>query len=66
MSPQILTDRQIDWCLRNIRSFSNAWHDVQSAQAHRLEVYRRLGVEPGSVLMPTRGLEAPALCERHL
>jgi len=52
--PQVLTDRQIAWCRRNIKSFSEAWQNVQNADAHRLEVYKRLGVEPGTV-PPRRG-----------
>ena len=48
---QILTDRQIAWCRQNIKSFSEAWQNVQKADAHRLEVYKKLGLEPGAVLV---------------
>ena len=47
--PQILTDRQIDWGRKNIRSFSEAWQAAQKADEHRLKVYEQLGVEPGTV-----------------
>lgn len=47
--PQALTERQIAWCRENIKSFSEAWQAVQNADAHRLEVYRKLGVEPHAV-----------------
>ena len=50
--PITLTDRQIAWCRQNIKSFSDAWRNVQKADAQRLKAYERLGVEPG--LTPQR------------
>jgi hypothetical protein len=47
--PHVLTDRQIAWCRQNIKSFSEAWQNAQKADAHRLEVYKKLGVEPGAL-----------------
>lgn len=55
----ILTDRQVAWCRENIKSFSEAWRNVQKADEHRLEVYKKLGVKPGAV--PTHS----PLAERH-
>ena len=58
-TPYILTERQIAWCRQNIKSFSEAWQNAQKADAHRLEIYKKLGVEPGAVR--TR----PSLSVRH-
>jgi len=59
LTPHILTDRQLAWCRENIRSFSEAWQNVQNADAHRLEVYKKLGVTPGAVAA------RPPLSEQH-
>ena len=47
--PQSLTERQITWCRKNIKSFSAAWQAAQNADEHRLKVYEKLGVKPGAI-----------------
>lgn len=59
LSRHMLTERQIAWCRQNIRAFEEAWQNVQKADAHRLEVYKKLGVEPGAVPSP------PSFSGRH-
>jgi len=59
LAPHILTERQIAWCRQNIKSFSEAWQNVQNADAHRLEVYKKLGIKPGALPTP------PPLSGRH-
>jgi len=49
LKPQILTERQIAWCRKNIKSFSDAWRAVQNADEHRLKVYEKLGIDPGGL-----------------
>ena len=49
VTPESLTERQLAWCRKNIRAFTDAWRDVQAADAHKAKVYERMGVEPGKV-----------------
>jgi len=46
-TPHTLSDRQLAWCRQHIRSFADACDAVQKADAHRREVYAKLGVKPG-------------------
>lgn len=47
-----LTPNQIAWCRANIKAFSEAWRDVQKAEAHKAKVYAQMDVEPGNVGAP--------------
>ena len=49
-TPRTLSDRQLAWCRQHIRSFADACDAVQKADAHRREVYEKLGVKPGVTL----------------
>jgi hypothetical protein len=49
-TPRTLSDRQLAWCRQHIRSFADACDAVQKADAHRREVYEKLGVTPGTAL----------------
>lgn len=62
-TPVTLTANQIAWCRKNIRAFSEAWRDVQNADAHKAKVYERMGVEPGGVGVPS---EPSAVAEAEI
>jgi hypothetical protein len=48
-TPRTLSERQLAWCRQHIRSFADACDAVQKADAHRREVYEKLGVKPGTI-----------------
>ncbi len=57
-APATLGPNQIAWLKRNIPAFDIAWRSVQAAEAHRAKVYERMGVEPGSVGVPSEAAAA--------
>jgi len=52
--PGPLGENQIAWLRARVPAFSDAWKDVQKADAHKARIYDKLNVEPGSVGIPSQ------------
>ncbi len=52
-APATLGPNQIKWCRTHIPAFDLAWRSTQAAEAQKAKIYERMGVEPGSVGVPS-------------